>query len=278
MQPQDDMMEDIFQSMQNDRLIKICIGSEPNITTVFIAQSILCRTSRFFIGALTRGFAEDLAGELHLPEDDLEAWKILTVWMLKAELPIINWSNLENAVSAWSIADKYQISQMQDDIMFELIENVDFATDVADFEKWFAATRQDSIPRKMAAEDLVYKLKHGKAYYPKWTDIGVFQSNPSYAAHLLAAMVAFEVEPALAKKRIFRGNVDGDGNPLWLRYMTPGSKGPKKVEEWRWVVDKDSGDWRWLFRDVIDEDDFWPWCWSSLALVTSIREQVGVKM
>lgn len=248
--------ERLSASMQNENLVSLHIGAGPKLTTLYVRRDILTRTSPCFASALTPQSTGDQANELSFPQDDLEAWRILQAWMPKHDLLLAKFKDLEKYLSAWYLAEEYEITQLQDDIMFEFImlaHHSTHMTDIPFLKRWFANTRPGSLPRKVITEQIVYELKRRKEQNEDWKDSIAFTNNPSYATDFLAAMLASKAEPGLNNEKRFQDNEDGKGNPLWLRYMTADSKGPKDVKR-RLGWEKDVHSRRWHYRWGRDED------------------------
>ena len=236
--------------MPNNKVVSLHIAAGPKLTTLYVRQDILTRTFPRFASALTIESITDQATELYFPQDDLEAWRILQTWMPKHDLLLARFKDLEKYLSAWYLAEKYEVTQLQDDIMFEFImlaHHSTHMTDVPFVKSWFANTRPGSVPRKVITEQVVYELKRRKEQNEDWKDLIAFTNDPSYAADFLAAMLASKAEPEVNSKQRFQDNADGKGNPLWLRYMTANSKGRKDVRRrLGWEKDVHSG--RWHYR------------------------------
>ncbi|KAK4627127.1 hypothetical protein CLAFUW4_04033 [Fulvia fulva] len=233
-------MHGTFTAMQNDRQIKLCIG---DLTTpLLVPESILIKTFNFFRGALKRkSMKEGFEGAISFPEDSLTPWKVLNFWMINGEVPIQDCSN-EDLVTAWYLADKYQITQLQDDLISELIEvGLNAIWSPKDHEEVLVHTTPDSLPRKWIAELLMIRVKDGAGQGMSWNDLAAFQGDNDYARDILEAAIAVEENSLLVQKYI-PTDADEEEKPLWLRYMTKETKGPRKMHEWGWAR-YESGQW-----------------------------------
>ncbi|KAK4627125.1 hypothetical protein CLAFUW4_04032 [Fulvia fulva] len=139
-------MHSVFASKQNDRMIEIYIGTDPN--PLKMPESVLLRTSDYFRGLLQRGFKES-DGVIHKPDDDVTAWKILTFWMTERGLPPYEDCDDADLLKAWYLADYMSITQLQDDIMFSLLLHALAAVDTAEkYMELLRHTRAGALPRK----------------------------------------------------------------------------------------------------------------------------------
>ncbi|EME46758.1 hypothetical protein DOTSEDRAFT_22794 [Dothistroma septosporum NZE10] len=159
----------LFAAMQSDRLIKSFVGS--STIPLQVQESILLKPSAFFRGALKRDtFQEGKEGVIHFPDDDVTSWTVLNYWMINGEVPVHDCKD-EDLINAWYLANKYQMAQLQDDLMYELLElDHDGLWLARDFEQMFARKLGGLSPTNLFAELLIVQAKDR-------ADIGVKGSN-----------------------------------------------------------------------------------------------------
>lgn len=95
----------------------------------------------------------------------------------------------------------------------------------ADSKDRFEQIITGTMPRKMYAERLMIEVMIGNI---PWCDLKYLQGENDFAADILAASIEVGQNSDL-KDRAMRTDGDAEGKPLWLRYMTAGSKGPRKM-------------------------------------------------
>ncbi|KAF2171410.1 hypothetical protein M409DRAFT_18526 [Zasmidium cellare ATCC 36951] len=185
--------ESIFDSMRDDRLVSIYIGDDP--TPFLIQQSIICAASPFFKTAFTGSntYEEAKTGILRLPEDDLQAWQIFIYWLVRAKIP--QGFGL-SVIKAWTLGDKYQIPQLQDDVMFEVMRILD------DHEEQsiqvpnvaFSFCPPGSLMRKFLSDQVVLIAKHCPRALWDWNSLEALCEDPGNRRDLLHALFRNEQE------------------------------------------------------------------------------------
>ncbi|KAK5708715.1 hypothetical protein LTR17_020425 [Elasticomyces elasticus] len=181
-------IEALASALQNDRLIKLVIGTKPEAEaeadssygTLSIWASALEGATEYFRGALRNqnlgaGGEQDV---LTFPEDDFRAWQVLQYWLVKGalpkdeDIPSLNLADddiqneglcLGTWVLCWIMGDKYDLPVFQNLVMIELIFEVDeMVPPTVDTIKFcFEHTPPGSLLRELMAEELAMLLAKG---------------------------------------------------------------------------------------------------------------------
>lgn len=142
--------------------IHVGVGNPP----FFIQQAFLEATSDFFIAALRpHMFEEGKAKRLDFPEDDLEAWGVLLVYILQRRVPCNLREHEELCTRCWQLGDAYSIPEFRDQAMIHLVSS---------HRTGHVITRQaatlglkvsapNSKMRRLVAEELAFKMKEERA-------------------------------------------------------------------------------------------------------------------
>ncbi|KAK4506441.1 hypothetical protein PRZ48_000173 [Zasmidium cellare] len=220
--------ESIFESMRNDRLVRIFIGDDDS-KPLLIQQSTICAASPFFKAAFTgANYEEAKSGILRLPEDDLQAWQIFIYWLLKNKIP--QGSDLA-VIKAWTLGDKYKIPQLQDDVMFAMMEEFDYFEErsMRNITHAFSYCPQGSLMRKFLADQVVLIVKHEQ--HAGWGSevVQALCEDPGNHKDLLDAVARAGQEDLSNWEE--KGN--GEGKPFFFEYMV--GEGPNAVEFHGWL-------------------------------------------
>lgn len=226
------------RSMRDDRLVSIFIGDD--LKPLLIQQSIICAASPFFKTAFTGDFEEAKKGILLLPEGDLEGWHIFIHWLLRGNIPH---GHGLSVIKAWTLGDKYDIPQLQDDNMFELLEEFDQneRKSLEGIEKAFAMCPPGSLVRKFLADQVVMFTGGGTRYMSfeamanlmSWEDFGPVLEDAGSCKDILEALIRRRRDRDRDGMWNWKRGDNGAGKPVWLRYMvTEGGPSQKEFHGW----------------------------------------------
>lgn len=66
-----------------------------------------------------------------------------------------------------------------------------------------------------------------------WDNLTYLQGENDFASDIMSASIEVGKDDEFKTYDIL-ADADAEGKPLWLRYMTRGSKGPKNMHRWGW--------------------------------------------
>lgn len=127
--------------------------------------------SEYFAKALDPStFKEGRTGRLDVPDDGVEAWKVFLFWLFHRNLPYFGsgknktqrFKEIDLLVCCWSLGDKYDIPDFQDEVMLMLMECL--AVNVVHphtVNLAFNTSSPDSHMRRIMAEEVAENLREG---------------------------------------------------------------------------------------------------------------------
>jgi len=209
---------DMIQRLSTDRLIRVYVGTE-DCEPFLVQQTLLETVSEYFVNALKPDrFKEGQEGCLFFPEDDILAWDVLMDWLFNGRV-LDEDEGVEQllAVKCWVLGDKYGISRFQDDVMFDLLNDIAISSAFPDvIREAFVSAPPGSATRMLMAEEAF-----------GWWDADelevVFEEfgATKFIGDLIAAKVQYEDGDEKRDRFLpfWRGVQRKAQEPLWTSYM-----------------------------------------------------------
>jgi hypothetical protein len=106
-------------SFTTSPIVKVIVGEERKI--YHFHEALLVEKSSFFEACLSSGMIEQQNDEIVLPEDPCTGFNIIAHWIYYGEFKTIPHNfELLPLLEAWVMADKYSLSDLQNDIIEQL--------------------------------------------------------------------------------------------------------------------------------------------------------------
>ncbi|GIZ41563.1 hypothetical protein CKM354_000486300 [Cercospora kikuchii] len=157
-----------IRALQSDRLITLNISDAETSFSVQVQQKVLEAASPWFQKALRDDrFVEGQNGAITFADDDIDAWKIALYWLLHREIPEpgeLRGKEEEDffvrLARCWVLGDKYNLTRLQNDIMFRLLKFADqlnFALKPAQYKDLLKIVPAGSQLMQLLAEEVAAK-------------------------------------------------------------------------------------------------------------------------
>lgn len=159
-------------SLIDDTMISIHVGSEEDdCLKLVLLKSLLCRTSDYFVKALSKeSFRKGREKTLRFPVDDTDAWRMMVFWFHNHKLPDVDdlissrgdilKHHLTTVTNCWIPGDKYGLSKLQNAAMMlllQLLKSNDFPMDTA--VTVFQNTDSNAELRMLVAEEVAQQVQ-----------------------------------------------------------------------------------------------------------------------
>ena len=203
-----------------------------------VQETVLTSISDYFVKAIENQHLGTVQpGTLTFPEDNECAWKSLLYWKINGSLPELDGLDDKELqlqlVQLWVLGDKYNITELQDLAMLELLEILRSDITSIDIVKVaFENTALGSPLRKLMAEETVYLKRQLGSW--KNENFDKLDGCVGFTAALFEAMDQVDEDDdnlsEMGERRL-QDDDDGERTEKWKEYMVSG--GPNK----HWVYD-----------------------------------------